>query len=230
MHKENLADYYKKRAREYERVYGKPKRQADLRRLKNVVTGLFRGLDVLEIACGTGYWTRIASRSARSIVATDLNDSVMEIARGKDYGNCRVKFVRTDAYTLEGIDPGFTAALMGFWWSHVPRSRLREFVRVLHSKLSPGALVVLMDNRYVEGSSTPLSRTDEEGNTYQVRKLDDGSRHEVLKNFPDRDEILRLIEPWGKNREYTELDYYWMASCRLKDCDTEAFDNRKDSR
>jgi len=217
---DDLTDYYKNRAREYERVYEKSERQADLKRLGQTVGGVFAGLDVLEIACGTGFWTRFMSRAAKSIVATDVNDSVLDIARKKNYGNCPVRFVRADAYALEGIEPGFTGAFVGFWWSHVPRKKLGGFLRVLHSKLSPGALVAVMDNRYVAGSSTPLSRTDEDGNTYQIRQLDDGSRYEVLKNFPAGEEFIKAAGPGAVNCEYTELDYYWLGTYRLKEGDT----------
>jgi demethylmenaquinone methyltransferase/2-methoxy-6-polyprenyl-1,4-benzoquinol methylase len=34
--------------------------------------------------------------------------------------------------------------------------------------------VVFIDNMFVPGNSTPLSRTDDRGNTYQQRSLDDG--------------------------------------------------------
>ena len=67
-----------------------------------------------------------------------------------------------------------------------------------------------MDNRYVEGSSTPLSRTDAEGNTYQLRKLSNGDTHEVLKNFPAEAELQRQIDGYGVNGRYTALEYYWL--------------------
>ena len=51
-----------------------------------------------------------------------------------------------------------------FWWSHVPRQRIGEFLASLHGRLEPGARVVLMDNRFVEGSSTPVSEIDAYGN------------------------------------------------------------------
>ena len=74
----------------------------------------------------------------------------------------------------------------------------------------------MLDNRYVEGSSTPISQTDEEGNTYQIRKLSDGSTHEVLKNFPVRNEFIQWIESLSDNCEFTELDYFWLAEYTLK--------------
>jgi demethylmenaquinone methyltransferase/2-methoxy-6-polyprenyl-1,4-benzoquinol methylase len=69
-----------------------------------------------------------------------------------------------------------------------------------------------MDNVYVEGSSTPVSRVDEFGDTYQMRKLDDGSRHEVLKNFPTEVELRAFVEGRGEDVDVQMLRYYWILS------------------
>src|SRR5688572_4875365 len=75
-----LTDYYAARAPEYDRVYEKPERQGDLAKLRALVRETFRGADVVDIACGTGYWTEILAEVARSVVAIDINDSVLQIA------------------------------------------------------------------------------------------------------------------------------------------------------
>ncbi|MEM7584210.1 MAG: class I SAM-dependent methyltransferase [Acidobacteriota bacterium] len=206
-----LTAYYARRAAEYERIYRKPERQADLSRLKAKFSHGFTGVDLLEIASGTGYWTQFACRSARSILATDYNEEVLGIAQEKDYGECPVKFRVADAYVLNEVRGPFSGALACFWWSHVPKEKLTGFFRCLHKKLRPGAKVVMLDNRYVEGSSTPIARRDKHGNTYQLRELSDGSKHEVLKNFPTREELVDRFEPFSDNLEVTELDYYWLA-------------------
>ncbi|MDB5865909.1 MAG: hypothetical protein JWO70_3715, partial [Betaproteobacteria bacterium] len=46
-----LSAYYAARAGEYERVYDKPERQADLARLRDLIPGYFVDRRVLEIAC-----------------------------------------------------------------------------------------------------------------------------------------------------------------------------------
>ena len=51
---------------------------------------------------------------------------------------------------------------------------LDHFLEVLFGRIEPGAQVVLMDNRYVEGSNHRISRCDQEGNTFQTRSLDSG--------------------------------------------------------
>ena len=206
---DELQHYYARRAREYERVYAKPERQEDLAKLTTLVCELLAGRDVLELACGTGWWTERVAPVVRSLVACDTSDEVLEVAARKRYPEGRVTLTPGDAYGLHTVEGRFDAALAGFWWSHVPRPRLSEFLAGLHRRLDPGARVVFLDNRYVEGSSTPIAEHDDEGNTYQRRPLDDGSTHRVLKNFPSRDEVTELLRGHAQRMEFVELPYFW---------------------
>jgi demethylmenaquinone methyltransferase/2-methoxy-6-polyprenyl-1,4-benzoquinol methylase len=67
----------------------------------------------------------------------------------------------------------------------------------------------------VQTISTPLTRRDSDGNTYQLRSLDDGSQHEVLKNFPSRDQALDHIGSDVHDVQWLEFTHYWMLSYRL---------------
>ena len=51
---------------------------------------------------------------------------------------------------------------------------------------------------------------DAEGDTYQVRRLDDGSEHTVLKNFPTEDELRADVGEFGGCVAFTRLQYYWL--------------------
>ena len=212
----DIQDYYARRAREYEDIYQRPERRGDLLLMEQEAVALFAGRDVLEIACGTGYWTRFIARSARSILAVDCNPQVLSIAREKDYGACPVVFVESDAYSLPTVQGPFSGAFLGFWWSHVPKGKLGAFVETLHSKLADGALVVLFDNHYVEGNSSPISRTDAEGNTYQIRRLKDGSLHEIVKNFPGEEDLRRQAGARARDLVFRQWTYYWMARYTVK--------------
>lgn len=207
-----LAAYYAARAAEYERIYDKPERQADLQRLQAQIPDCFAGCDVLEIACGTGYWTQFIAGGARHITALDINPETLSIAREKPLPPGRVQFEVADVHALYPRYRGYSGAFAGFWWSHLKRGERRAFFDNLHRALAPGAMVVLLDNRYVEGSSTPISHSDAEGNTYQQRVLADGTRHVVLKNFPDASGLLADIGPSRTAAQYRELDYYWVVN------------------
>lgn len=129
-----------------------------------------------------------------------------------DWAIPTIQFAEADAYTLDGISGDFTACLAAFWWSHIPKSKLPGFLSVLHSKLPPNALVVFVDNRYVEGSSTPVARTDAEGNTYQVRRLEGGQVYEVMNNFPTEDEVRGVLGESASDVQCTTLEYYWIVA------------------
>ena len=102
---EGMREYYARRAAYYERVYHKPERQTDLRAMEAWLGGAFSGRSVLEIACGTGWWTPHGAREARRWLATDINPETMAIARAKLLPAC-VRFAEVDAYTFAGLDTG----------------------------------------------------------------------------------------------------------------------------
>ena len=209
----DMVDYYKRRAAYYERVYHKPERQADLRAMEAWVGRLFAGRRVLEVACGTGWWTPHAARDALDWLATDLNPETLAVAQAKAMPAC-VRYATVDAYALAPL-PGapcgpFDAAFAGCWWSHVPLQRLSAWVDTLHAALLPGARVTMLDNSFVQTSSTPISRRDERGNTYQQRTLDDGSTHEVLKNFPTPEEAFAMLGPRARNPQWIAHEHYWI--------------------
>jgi demethylmenaquinone methyltransferase/2-methoxy-6-polyprenyl-1,4-benzoquinol methylase len=205
----DLPEYYARRAGEYEKIYAKPERQPDLAGLRALLPGLFAGRDVLEVACGTGYWTQILSLAARSILATDINEEVLEVARHKAYPRCNVTFQLADAYTLATVTGRCSAGFAGFWWSHIPKQGLSHFLDCFHAKLDRGACVVFLDNNYVEGSSTPITRRDKDGNTWQKRTLEDGSEFEVLKNFPTDNELRASASAAADDAEVVQFKYYW---------------------
>jgi demethylmenaquinone methyltransferase/2-methoxy-6-polyprenyl-1,4-benzoquinol methylase len=209
-----MIDYYSKRANEYERIYQKPERQADLGWLKEILRRELTGHRVLELACGTGSWTEAIAGTAAWVHATDASNEVLEIARSKQLDPAKVTFAHGDAYHPLPATHPFTAGFAGFWWSHVPKLQLPGFLESFHAALSPGSRVVFADNIFVTGSSTPLSRHDDEGNTYQLRLLSDGSRHEVLKNFPSVEELREVIAPFSGDIEVLTSDYFWCASYR----------------
>ena len=211
----DLVAYYARRAAEYERIYARPERQADLARLRERLAGLLAARCVLELACGTGWWTEAIAPQAAEVTALDANEEVLAIARTKRYPPGRVSFGIGDCYAPPDFGRRHDALLAAFWWSHVPLGRLDEFLRGAERALAPGAQLVFIDNRYVEGSSTPLARRDADGNSYQVRRLDDGSSHEVLKNFPSEAELRARAGEGARGVMVEFFDYFWLLAYKL---------------
>src|SRR5262245_13026960 len=108
----DAAAYYSERASEFERVYEKPERQEQLRQLRELVRTRLAGRRVLEPACGTGWWTAVASETAAHMTAFDVNESVLALARAKGLDPQRVTFLAGDAYDPPPLAGPFDAALV----------------------------------------------------------------------------------------------------------------------
>ncbi len=209
----DLTEYYNKRAKEYERIYFKPERQEDIAAAGLILKDLFKEKKALEIACGTGFWTRFIAETAKSILATDINESVLEIARLKKIQHSDLNFKKADLYTFES-EHKYSSLFAGFIWSHILKRDLSRFYKTIHALVQPGGLVVLMDNIYVEGSNHPIVFTDAEGNTFQNRLLDDGSLHQVLKNFATEEFLRKSLADQVSEFKFIPLKYFWILSYR----------------
>ncbi len=207
-------EYYQRWAPEYEEVYTRLERQSDLLVVRDRLTGWFASKHVLELAAGTGWWTSVLADTATSVTATDVNQATLEVAKMRRRWPPSVHFAVADALAPEAIPGQFDAAFAGFFWSHVPLTEIDTFLERLMRRLLPGSLVAFVDNRLVPGSVHPVARRDKKGNTYQLRHLADGSSWDVLKNFPEPDEVLTRLNRFGQSAEHEELDNYWLASCR----------------
>jgi len=210
----NQNQYYSQRAAHYEDIYQRPERQTDLQELGAQLQNLLAGKNVLEVACGTGYWTERYANAARSVLATDNNGDMLQLAQAKNALTECVQFQLADALDLPKGD--FNASLAGFLWSHLKRSEQSPFLESLQRACGSGALLVMFDNCYQEGDSTPIARTDLEGNTYQIRRLPDGSRHEVIKNYPTDSTLRKKMTGYARDIRIVRNQHFWMLTCVLR--------------
>jgi ubiquinone/menaquinone biosynthesis C-methylase UbiE len=210
-----LRAYYAARAPYYDAVYLKPERREGIAFLSAHLPARLFGRAVIEVACGTGYWTQHIAPAVSHLVATDVLKEPLEFARLRP-GTERVIFRQADAYALPADLGQFDAAFAGLWFSHVPVKARIPFLRGLHSLLSPDARVLLIDNNEVQLHDFPIAETDADGNTYQRRQLRDGSVHRVLKNFPSESELCDLLTPFASSVAYRNLQNLWLVEYEIR--------------
>ncbi len=210
----SIPEYYKLRSPYYDRVYTYPERQNDLRFLESYIPERFTDMKVLEVASGTGYWTQFISRKAGSILCTDLVAEPLEQIKQRDL-QCPVAIRTQDAYKLSQIGREFEGIFSALWISHIPKQKLKDFFSQLHQCAQDQCTIILLDNSKAQCKQLPVTSTDEFGNSYQDRILDDGSVHVVLKNFPEKDELINAIGPGATNPNYTALEHFWMLEYTL---------------
>lgn len=210
------AEYYAKMAEQYDAVYDLEEREDDQEELCDHVAETLAGHIVLELACGTGFWTEIASETALSIVATDINPNLIELARTRGLPEEQVTFRVADAYNLPADLGEFTAILVGFWWSHVARADQEKLLAHWRANFGKDIMIVLLDDTYVEGTSDTVARTDLEGNTYQIKTAPDGMRYEIPKNYPSDSALRKKLASSVREIKIVRLEHFWMLRARLK--------------
>ncbi|HPR01066.1 MAG TPA: methyltransferase domain-containing protein [Saprospiraceae bacterium] len=212
---QDLSTYYNDRAREYDKVYEIPDEQEDLLKSAVLFQNIFADKSVLEIACGTGYWTEKISKTANSIFATDINEIVIDIARTRKF-NSNVVFQVADMNCLS-IDKKFDGLFGGFIWSHILLQDLDNFLLRLKGLLNENAKIAFIDSKQVEGTNHDrkrITRIDQYGNTFQTRTLENGTTHEVLKNFPSKQFLTDKLLQISTEVEIIELEHYWIATSK----------------
>src|SRR4051794_32303998 len=165
--------------------------------------------DVLELACGPGTWTPALLRRASSVTAVDAAPEMLALARARvGAEQDRVRFVRADLFGWRP-DRRYDAVFMGFWLSHVPRSRFRAFWRLVDRCLVPGGSVLFVDDGY---------RTDEElvegaASTTIQRRLPDGTPHRAVKVPHEAGALQRELSGlgWDVAVHPTRGPFYWGA-------------------
>ena len=166
--------------------------------------------EVLELACGTGWWTERLAAHAASWIATDADTGALDIVQHKAIQGLSA------TTTLNAYQPSVSTPVdcvfAAHWYSHLRLDERSIFFRSVHGCLKPGGRLIMLDNNFVSGSSTEISRTDIEGNTYQTRKLRDGGLHEVLKHFPDHQQLAASAKPYVDAHRARLTCGWWIES------------------
>ena len=187
--------YYGQRAVEYDSSmgYDNPDVVDGLRPIITELQEIAEGREVLELACGPCFWTQQITRSAKSIVATDFNETTLKQAQKKNLPGGRVSLQQADAYNLDSTLGHFDMVMAVDWFAHVPKSRIKEFLIGVTRRVPKGSRLVFIDQ--LPGPHSLSGRFDEEGNHIQERRLKGGKTFRVIKNFFSDEELAEWLSP-----------------------------------
>jgi SAM-dependent methyltransferase len=161
---------------------------------------------VLELACGTGTWTRLlAEQPTSEIVALDASEEMLEIARAK-LPNRRVRFVKADLFSWSPDDT-YDVVCFFFWLSHVPPSLFEAFWRLVRACLVSTGRVFFAD----EGPHDLWNEEFIDAERSVVRRtLRDGSTHRAVKVFWQPPKLEARLRSLGWDISVTGAGpFYW---------------------
>jgi SAM-dependent methyltransferase len=168
--------------------------------------------DVLELAAGTGTWTRQLLRYAGRVTAVDAMPEVLELNRAKTGG--AAEYVLADVF---GWEPprAFDVCVFGFWLSHVPSSRFAGFWSLVDRALKPDGRVFLIDNAHL-GDPRHLVSADGE---VARRSVSDGREFDIVKRFWAPAQLEREVAAlgWRLTAGATTNGHFIFASGRRSD-------------
>jgi ubiquinone/menaquinone biosynthesis C-methylase UbiE len=102
-----------------------------LRRVAMLTSHITQGMNVLEVGCGTGYFTRELAKTSAQIIAIDISNDLIEVARTK-IDSPNVSFHIGNAYSLDYPDNFFDTIVGSSVLHHLEVDQaLSEFYRVL---------------------------------------------------------------------------------------------------
>lgn len=186
--------YYDARAREYDESIqgidgaGSPQPEYDDANQEwlQIVTAL-RGLspvdEALELACGTGIWTRQLKSISRSVTAIDGAPEMIEINQAKPDMEA-IEYQCVDLFQWEP-EKQFDLVFFAFWLSHVPPSHLSTFLKKVYRATKPGGRVFIVDEPKSDSNISGPNVED----LYQQRTLQDGRSFRIVKVYYEPQEI-----------------------------------------
>jgi|AGTN01.2.fsa_nt_gi Methylase involved in ubiquinone/menaquinone biosynthesis len=153
--RESKTDYWGRFSWSYDekvdRLIGKRLRPALARKLENEPSPG----DVLEIGCGTGYFTQAVAKHAKHVTATDLSPAMVEAAKRNltDFGNVSFRVENGEAISFlpETFDTVLLANVLHTFDD--PRKALGECYRVL----KPGGTLLVIN--YTDEGMRAVKRT-----------------------------------------------------------------------
>ena len=136
---------------------------------------------VLELACGTGLFTRHLAPPVASLTAVDASPEVIAINRAR-VASPNVRYVEADLF---GFEPQarYDCVFMSFWLSHVPHARFDAFWSMVGRALAPGGFAYLVDSAHDPTSTAADHPTPDRDAGIVTRRLDDGREFRVVKVF-----------------------------------------------
>jgi SAM-dependent methyltransferase len=138
--------------------------------------------EVVELACGSGMWTReLAASGATRITAVDAAPEMLRLNRER-VGDARVEYVLADVLSWAPARR-FDCAVFGLWLSHVPPGRFAGFWERLRGWLAPGGRVFFVDSLFDADRTARDERLGAPDDVFVTRRLDDGREYRIVKVF-----------------------------------------------
>jgi 2-polyprenyl-3-methyl-5-hydroxy-6-metoxy-1,4-benzoquinol methylase len=163
---------------------------------------------ILELACGTGLFTRHLAPRVAHVTAVDASPEVLAINRQRiDAAN--VTYVQADLFTWRPTER-YDAVFFSFWLSHVPADRFAAFWSMIKTTLAPGAAAYLIDSAFDRSSTAKNHVLPASGDGVVARKLNDGRAFHIVKLFYEPKGLAAQLDQLGWSSTLGQTPRYFI--------------------
>jgi SAM-dependent methyltransferase len=209
--------YYRERASEYDEWFfrqgrydrGENHRQqwfSEVTEVEEALRAATPAGDILELACGTGLWTRHLAPLATHLTAVDASPEAIALNQRR-VASASVEYIVVDLFNWTP-NQKFDFIFFGFWLSHVPIEQFAPFWQMVKGALKPDGRVFFVDSRLTqESTARNHAALNQEG--YSERKLNDGRAYRVVKIFHEPTQLQELLSDLGwMGHGYQTANYF----------------------
>lgn len=212
---EQLA-YYRAEAQEYDEVTGGSQELRGafaLARDLLLQHGPFE--QVLELACGTGIWTRFLIQIGRHITALDAAPEMLALAQQK-LGNAPVSYREVDLFQWEP-EQSYNLVFFANWLSHVPPKDLDAFLNKVSRAVGQGGYLVIIDQSTPMPEDRQIIKDGEGGKIYAQRTIRDGRVFTIVKAFYDEMALQEKLTSLGFEVAISRLSesFFFLSAKKL---------------
>ena len=163
----------------------------------------------LELACGTGLFTRHLAPRVGHLTAVDASPEVISINRARMAGGPPVEYVEADLFAWRPA-ARYDLVFMSFWLSHVPDARFAAFWSTVEAAVAPGGAAYVIDSAHEPTSTARDHPVPSADAGVVLRKLDDGRSFSIVKVFREPDALAARLAPLGWRGDFTRTPRYFV--------------------
>ena len=163
---------------------------------------------VLELACGTGWWTEQLARHADSITAVDASPEVIAL-NVERVASSLVRYEIADLFTWQPTEQ-YDLVFFSFWLSHVPEDRFASFWSTVRDALAPGGRVFFIDSIYIQSSTAHDQVLQSSEAVTMQRRLNDGREFRIVKVYYPPPDLARRLRSLGWSTDVDATASYFL--------------------
>jgi SAM-dependent methyltransferase len=208
--------YYRARAAEYDQWFlrqgrynlGQEHRHrwfAEVTEVEEALAAAGPQGNVLELACGTGLWTRHLETAATHLTAVDASPEMIEINRAR-LASPKIDYVQADLFRWDPPET-YDFIFFGFWLSHVPTHEFDAFWHRIKKATQSTSTVFFVDSGSPQGTAGEPEFLSKE---VTARRLNDGTTYRIVKIFYDAAELAERLSKLGWECEIRTTESFFL--------------------